>query len=212
MSNTIRTFNSLPQSLQELAIQLAITRARQDTYRDLRSIVEEAITAAAAGNTLQLTIAPHVAVDPAKPGEDQTAYQQAEPAGPNSDYKDPEIFDPKNQDNANDALSYLFSALRDAAMPEKHCGRTDCEACNAMFGKPEEKQEANKLRFQQVDHKEGIFGPVDIYRSALKDNVYAIMNRGKTALVQSENMNMISYQIAVEIVRLHGKEDRSIVG
>lgn len=210
MSNTIRTFNSLPQSLQELAVQLAITRARQDQHRDLRYIVEEAVVAA--GAALEVGVMPEVAVDPAKPGEDQTAYQQAEPAGPNTDYKDPEIFDPKSQDDAIDALSYLFSALREAAIPEKHCGRTDCEACNAMFGKPEEKQKVNKLRFQQVDHKEGVFGPVDIYRSALKDNVYAIMNRGKTALVQSENMNMISYQIAVEIVRLHGKEDRSIVG
>lgn len=210
MSNTIRTFNSLPQSLQELAIQLAITRARQDQYANLRNLVEEAVVAA--GAALEVGVMPEVAVDPAKPGEDQTAYQQAEPAGPNSDYKDPEIFDPKNQDDAADALSYLFSALREAAMPEKHCGRTDCEACNAMFGKPEEKREVNKLRFQQVDHKEGAFGPVDIYRSALKENVYAIMNRGKTALVQSENMSLITYQLAVEIVRAHGKEDRSIVG
>lgn len=210
MSNTIRTFKSLPQSLQELAIQLAIIRARQDQYANLRNLVEEAVVAA--GAALEVGVMPKVAVDPGKPGEDQTAYQQAEPAGPNSDYKDPEIFDPKNQDDAADALSYLFSALREAAMPEKHCGRTDCEACNAMFGKPEEKREVNKLRFQQVDHKEGAFGPVDIYRSALKENVYAIMNRGKTALVQSENMSLITYQLAVEIVRAHGKEDRSIVG
>lgn len=210
MSNTIRTFNSLPQSLQELAIQLAITRARQDQHANLRILVEEAVVAA--GAALEVGVMPEVAVDPAKPGEDQTAYQQAEPAGPNPDYKDPEIFDPKSQDDAIDALSYLFSALRDAAIPEKHCGRTDCEACNAMFGKLEEKREVNKLRFQPVAHKEGVFGPVDIYRSALKENVYAIMNRGKTALVQSENMNLITYQIAVEIVRAHGKEDRSIVG
>lgn len=210
MSNTIRTFNSLPQSLQDLAIQLAITRARQDQYANLRNLVEEAVIAA--GAALEVGAMPEVAVDPAKPGEDQTAYQQAEPAGPNSEYKDPEIFDPKSQDSAIDALGYLFSALREAAIPEKHCGRTDCEACNAMFGKPEEKREVNKLRFQQVDHKEGAFGPVDIYRSALKENVYAIMNRGKTALVQSENMSLITYQLAVEIVRAHGKEDRSIVG
>lgn len=210
MSNTIRTFNSLPKNLQELAIQLAITRAHQDQYANLRNLVEEAVVAASAA--LEVGVMPEVAVDPAKPGEDQTAYQQAKLSRPNSDYKDPEIFDPKNQDDAIDALNYLFSSLREAASPEKHCGRTDCEACNAMFGKPEEKQEVNKLHFQQVDHKEGAFGPVDIYRSALKENVYAIMNRGKTALVQSENMHLISYQIAVEIVRVHGREDRSIVG
>lgn len=210
MSNTIRTFNSLPQSLQDLAIQLIIIRSQQDQRANLRNLVEEAVVAA--GAALEVGVTPEVVFDPAKLGAYQSAYQQAEPSGQNPDYKDPEIFDPKNQDDATDALSYLLSALREAAMPEKHCGRTDCEACNAMFGKPEAKQEVNKLRFQQVDHKEGIFGPVDIYRSALKDNVYAIMNRGKTALVQSENMNMISYQIAVEIVRLHGKEDRSIVG
>lgn len=210
MSNTVRTFNSLPPSLQELAIQLVIIRSQQDQYANLRNLVEEAVVAA--GAALDVGVMPEVAVDPAKPGEDQTAYQQAEPTGPNPDYKDPEIFDPKNQDDAIDALSYLFSALREAAMPEKHCGSTDCEACNAMFSKPGEKQEVNKLRFQQIDHKEGAFGPVDIYRSALKENVYAIMNRGKTALVQSENMSLITYQLAVKIVRSHGKEDRSIVG
>lgn len=210
MSNTVRTFNSLPPSLQELAIQLVIIRSQQDQYANLRNLVEEAVVAA--GAALEVGVMPEVAVDPAKPGEDQTVYQQAEPAGLNPDYKDPEIFDPKNQDDAIDALSYLFSALREAAMPEKHCGRTDCEACNAMFGKPGEKQEVNKLRFQQVDHKEGAFGPVDIYRSALKENVYAIMNSGKTALVESSNIELMTYQAAVRIVREHGKEDRSIVG
>lgn len=212
MSNTIRTFNSLPQCLQELAIQLAITRARQDQHANLRNLVEEAVVAA--GAALEVGVMPEVAVDPAKPGEDQTAYQQAEPAGPNPDYKDPETFDPKNQDDAIDALSYLFSALRDAAIPEKHCGRTDCKACNAMFGKPdaEVKPESNKLRFVQVDHKEGAFGPVDIYRSSTTENVYAIMNRGKTAVIESPNMHLMPYQMAVEIVKVHGKADRSIVG
>lgn len=209
MSNTIRIFNSLPQNLQELAIQLAITRAQQFSDVNLRSLVEEAVFAA--GALVEYGKA-EVAVDPAKPGEGQTAYQQAEPNGPNPDYKDPEIFDPKNRDDAIDALSYLFSALREAAMPEKHCGRTDCEACNAMFGKPGEKREVNKLRFQQVDHKEGIFGPVDIYRSSVDPAVYAVMNRGKTALIESPDIDLLSYQAAVEIVRVHGKEDRSIVG
>jgi hypothetical protein len=210
MSNTTRTFNSLPPSLQNLAIQLVIIRAQQFEDANLRNLVEEAVLAAGAG--LEVGVMPEVAVDPAKPGEEQTAYQQTEFTGANLDYKDPEIFDPKNQDDAIYALSYLFSALRNTAMPEKHCGRTNCEVCNALFGKPEEKQEVNKLRFQQVDHKEGAFGPVDIYRSALKENVYAIMNRGKTALVESSNIELMTYQAAVRIVREHGKEGRSIVG
>lgn len=212
MSNTIRTFNSLPQCLQELAIQLAITRARQDQHANLRNLVEEAVVAA--GAALEVGVMPEVSVDPAKPDVDQTAYQQAEPAGPNPDYKDPEISDPKERNDAADALSYLFSVLRDTALPKMHCGRTDCEACNAMFGEPdvEAKPESNKLRFKQVDRKEGAFGPVNIYRSLTTENVYAIMNRGKTAVIESPNMHLMPYQMAVEIVKVHGKADRSIVG
>lgn len=210
MSNTIRTFNSLPQSLQELAIQLAVTRARQDQYANLRNLVEEAVVAA--GAALEVGVMPEVAVDPAKPGEHQTAYQQAEPAGPNSDYKDPEIFDPKNQDDAADALSYLFSKLREIAIPEKHCGRTDCEACNAMFGKLESNKFVAKLRFKFLERKNGAFGPVAIYQSAEKTQVYAIVNRGKTAVVEVNDIERLSYQLAVEIVRTHGKKDVSIDG
>lgn len=210
MSKTIRTFNSLPQSLQELAIQLAITRARQDQHASLRNLVEEAVVAA--GAALEVGVMPEVAVDPAKPGEDQTAYQQAEPAGPNSDYKDPEIFDPKSQDDAADALSYLFSKLREIAIPEKHCGRSDCEACNAMFGKPESNKFVAKLRFKFLERKNGAFGPVAIYQSAEKTQVYAIVNRGKTAVVEVSDIERLSYQLAVEIVRSHGKKDVSIVG
>lgn len=210
MSNTIRTFNSLPQSLQELAIQLAITRARQDQYANLRNLVEEAVVAA--GAALEVGVMPEVAADPAKPDSEQTAYQQAEPAGPNPDYKDPEIFDPKNQDDAVDALSYLFSALREAAIPEKHCGRTDCEACNAMFGKPEAKQPTNKLRFVQINRMDGASGPVDVYQSRNNPNVFAILHGGKTAVVESLNIIAMPYYMAVEIVKRHGKADRSIVG
>lgn len=210
MSNTIRTFNSLPQSLQELAIQLAITRARQDQHANLRILVEEAVVAA--GAALEVGVMPEVAVDPGKPGEDQTAYQQAEPAGPNPDYKDPEIFDPKSQDDAADALSYLFSALRDAAIPEKHCGRTDCEACNAMFGKPESEKSLAKLRFKLLERENGAFGPVTIYQSKEKPQVCAVVNRGKTAVIEVNDIGRLTYQLAVEIVRAHGRKDVSIVG
>ena len=210
MSNTIRTFNSLPQSLQELAIQLAITRARQDQHASLRILVEEAVIAA--GSALEVGVMPQVAVDSAKPGEDQTAYQQAEPAGPNPDYKDPEIFDSKNQDDAADALSYLFSALRDATIPEKHCGRTDCEACNAMFGKPESEKSLAKLRFKLLERENGAFGPVTIYQSKEKPQVCAVVNRGKTAVIEVNDIGRLTYQLAVEIVRAHGRKDVSIVG
>lgn len=210
MSNTIRTFNSLPQSLQELAIQLAVTRARQDQHTNLRILVEEAVVAA--GAALEVGVMPEVAVDPGKPGEDQTAYQQAEPAGPNSDYKDPKIFDPKSQDDAADALSYLFSALRDAAIPEKHCGRNDCEACNAMFGKPESEKSLAKLRFKLLERENGAFGPVTIYQSKEKPQVCAIVNQGKTAVIEVNDISLLTYQLAVEIVRAHGRKDVSIVG
>ena len=44
----IHTFASLPESLKSMAIELALIRARQDQYGNLRIIVEEAVAAAAA--------------------------------------------------------------------------------------------------------------------------------------------------------------------
>lgn len=208
----IHTFASLPESLRSLAIELATTRARQDQYRDLRDIVEEAVYAAAAAAELEVKVEKQVAVDPAKPGAEETVFQQAEAAGSNPDYVDPEIFDPKENNDALDALGYFLETLLGAVKPEKHCGRPECKACNELFGEVLDEGKANKMRFQQVDRKEGVFGPVDIYRSSINPLVYAIMNRGKTALVESSNIELMPYQAAVEIVRVHGKEDRSIVG
>ena len=212
MSTLIHTFASLPESLRGLAIELAITRARQDQYRDLRSIVEEAVAAAAAAAELEVKVEKTVAVDPAKPGAVETVLHQATAGGPNPDYVDPEIFDPKENNDALDALGYFLETLLGAVKPEKHCGRPECKACNELFGEVLDEGKANKMRFQQVDRKEGVFGPVDIYRSSINPLVYAIMNRGKTALVESSNIELMPYQAAVEIVRVHGKEDRSIVG
>lgn len=207
MSNTIRTFNSLPSSLQGLAIELAVIRARQDQHANLLNIVEEAVVAAGAALKVGVN------TDPAKPGEDQTAYQQAEPAGDsNPDYKDPEIFDPKTQDDNVDALSYLLASLRKAVTPKEHCGNPQCNACNTEFGELDSKEETNKLRFVQVIHQNGVFGPVDIYHSRTTPQVYAIMHKGRTAVIQTDNITEMPYQVAVEIVRLHGKDDRSIVG
>lgn len=212
MPTLIHTFASLPESLRGLAIELAITRARQDQYRDLRDIVEEAVAAAAAAAELEVKVEKNVAVDPAKPGTEETAFQQATAGGPNPDYVDPEIFDPKENNDALDALGYFLETLLGAVKPEKHCGRPECKACNELFGEVLDEGKANKMRFQQVDRKEGVFGPVDIYRSSINPLVYAIMNRGKTALVESSNIELMPYQAAVEIVRVHGKADRSIVG
>lgn len=212
MSTLIHTFASLPESLRGLAIELAITRARQDQYRDLRGIVEEAVAAAAAAAELEVKVEKNVAVDPAKPGAEETVTQQVEAGGANPDYVDPEIFDPKENNDALDALGYFLETLLGAVKPEKHCGRPECKACNELFGEVLGEGKANKMRFQQVDRKEGVFGPVDIYRSSINPLVYAIMNRGKTALVESSNIELMPYQAAVEIVRVHGKEDRSIVG
>ena len=215
MSTLIHTFASLPESLRGLAIELALIRARQDQYGNLRNIVEEAVVAAAAAAELEVSIEPHAprtAVDPAKPGSEETVTQQVTAGGPNPDYVDPEIFDPKENNDALDALGFFLETLLGAVKPEQHCGRPDCVACNTMFGEVPDEGKANKLRFQQIDHKEGIFGPVDVYRSSVNPAVYAVMNRGKTALIQSPNIDLLSYQAAVEIVRVHGKEDRSIVG
>lgn len=215
MSTLIHTFASLPESLRGLAIELALIRARQDQYGNLRNIVEEAVVAAAAAAELEVSVEPHAprtAVDPAKPGSEETVTQQVTAGGPNPDYVDPEIFDPKENNDALDALGYFLETLLGAVKPEKHCGRPECKACNEMFGEVLDEGKANKMRFQQVDRKEGVFGPVDIYRSSINPLVYAIMNRGKTALVESSNIELMPYQAAVEIVRVHGKADRSIVG
>lgn len=212
MSTSIKSFALLPESLRGLAIELAIIRARQDQHRDLRTIVEEAITAAVAANSLDLTIHPHVAVDPAKPGTEETAYQEVA-ASPDSDYVDPEIFDPASgKDDTLDALTYLFGNLTAMGKPEKHCGRADCKACNHSFGKRKEKQENPKARFRLFAVKDGGFGPVSIYRNESNLDVYALVHRGKTTLVEISDVGLISYQAAVEIIRIHGKEDCSTIG
>lgn len=212
MSTLIHTFASLPESLRGLAIELAITRARQDQYRDLRGIVEEAVAAAAAAAELEVKVEKNVAVDPAKPGTEETTFQQATTGGPNPDYVDPEIFDPKENNDALDALGYFLETLLGAVKPEKHCGRPECKACNELFGEVLDEGKANKMRFVQVFHQDGAFGPVDIYQSRTNPKVFALMNKGRTALIESDNITQMPYQAAVEIVRVHGKADRSIVG
>ncbi|ARB11763.1 hypothetical protein CB1_36 [Pectobacterium phage vB_PatP_CB1] len=199
----IHTFASLPESLKSMAIELALIRASQDQYGNLRNIVEEAVAAAAAAADLEVRVKPRVAVDPAKPGAEETATMQAEPAGPNPGYKDPDTLD---------TLGYFLKPLLSETKPEKHCGRPDCKARNELFDEVLDEGKANKMRFQQVDRKEGLLGLVDIYRSSVNPLVYAIMNRGKTALVESSNIELMPYHAAVEIVRVHGKADRSIVG
>lgn len=212
MSTLIHTFASLPESLRGLAIELAITRARQDQYRDLRGIVEEAVAAAAAAAELEVKVEKNVAVDPAKPGTEESALQQATAGGPNPDYVDPEIFDPKENNDALDALGYFLETLLGAVKPEKHCGRPECKACNEMFGELKADEQPNKMRFVQVFHQDGAFGPVDIYQSRTNPKVFALINKGRTALIESDNITQMPYQAAVEIVRVHGKADRSIVG
>lgn len=212
MPTLIHTFASLPESLRGLAIELAITRARQDQYRDLRGIVEEAVAAAAAAAELEVKVEKDVAVDPAKPGAEETVTQQVETGGPNPDYVDPEIFDPKENNDALDALGYFLETLLGAVKPEKHCGRPECKACNELFGELKADEQPNKMRFVQVFHQDGAFGPVDIYQSRTNPKVFALMNKGRTALIESDNITQMPYQAAVEIVRVHGKADRSIVG
>lgn len=212
MSTLIHTFASLPESLRGLAIELAITRARQDQYSDLRGIVEEAVAAAAAAAELEVKVEKNVTVDPAKPGTEEIAFQQATAGGPNPDYVDPEIFDPKENNDALDALGYFLETLLGAVKPEKHCGRPECKACNEMFGELKADEQPNKMRFVQVFHQDGAFGPVDIYQSRTNPKVFALMNKGRTALIESDNITQMPYQAAVEIVRVHGKADRSIVG
>lgn len=202
------TFVDLPANVQEMVLSSVYAINKKNGYIDHTAgpaAVAQAIALLEYGKA-------EVAVDPAKPGTEETAFQQATAGGPNPDYVDPEIFDPKENNDALDALGYFLETLLGAVKPEKHCGRPECKACNELFGEVLDEGKANKMRFRQVDRKEGVFGPVDIYRSSINPLVYAIMNRGKTALVESSNIELMPYQAAVEIVRVHGKEDRSIVG
>lgn len=202
------TFVDLPANVQEMVLSSVYAINKKNGYIDHTAgpaAVAQAIALLEYGKA-------EVAVDPAKPGTEETAFQQATADGPNPDYVDPEIFDPKENNDVLGALGYFLETLLGAVKPEKHCGRPECKACNELFGEVLDEGKANKMRFQQVDRKEGVFGPVDIYRSSINPLVYAIMNRGKTALVESSNIELMPYQAAVEIVRVHGKADRSIVG
>ena len=217
MSNYIHDFASLPTKVQEVVLSSLYEINKNNGYVDPKigkDLVAQAVVMMGYSHP-NVTIVPapvNVKTDMAKPGAEETAFQQAEAAGPNPNYVNPEIFDPKENNDALDALGYFLETLLRAAKPEQHCGRPECVACNAIFGEVPDEGKANKLRFQQIDHKEGIFGPVDIYRSSVNPAVYAVMNRGKTALIESPDIDLLSYQAAVEIVRAHGKEDRSIVG
>lgn len=202
------TFVDLPDNVQEMVLSSVYAINKKNGYIDHTAgpaAVAQAIALLEYGKA-------EVAVDPAKPGAEETVFQQETTGGPNPDYVDPEIFDPKENSDVMDALGYFLKTLLGAVKPEKHCGRPECKACNELFGEMLDEGKANKMRFQQVDRKEGVFGPVDIYRSSINPLVYAIMNRGKTALVESSNIELMPYQAAVEIVRVHGKADRSIVG
>ena len=217
MSNYIHDFASLPTKVQEVILSSLYEINKNNGYVDPKigkDLVAQAVVMMRYSHP-NATIVPapvNVKIDMAKPGAEETAFQQAEAAGSNPNYVDPEIFDPKENNDALDALGYFLETLLGAVKPEQHCGRPECVACNTMFGEVPDESKANKLRFQQIDHKEGIFGPVDIYRSSVNPAVYAVMNRGKTALVESPDIDLLSYQAAVEIVRAHGKEDRSIIG
>lgn len=217
MSNYIHDFVSLPTKVQEVILSSLYEINKNNGYVDPnigKNLVAQAVVMMGYSHP-SVTIVPNpvnAKTDLAKPGAEETATQQVEAGSPNPDYVDPEIFDPKENNDALDALGYFLETLLGAVKPEKYCGRPECKACNELFGEVPDEGKANKMRFQQVDRKEGVFGPVDIYRSSINPLVYAIMNRGKTALVESSNIEMMPYQAAVEIVRVHGKADRSIVG
>lgn len=218
MSNYIHDFASLPTKVQEVVLSSLYEINKNNGYVDPKvgkDLVAQAVVMMGYSHP-NVTIVPapvNVKADMAKPGAEETTFQQATAGGgPNPDYVDPEIFDPKENNDALDALGFFLETLLGAVKPEQHCGRPECVACNELFGEVPDEGKANKMRFQQVDRKEGLLGPVDIYRSSVNPLVYAIMNRGKTALVESSNIELMPYQAAVEIVRVHGKADRSIVG
>jgi hypothetical protein len=210
--SSIHTFVALPDSLKSMAIELALIRARQDQYGNLRNIVEEAVAAAAAAADLEVNVKTQVVVDPAKAGAKETVTIQAGAANPNPDYVDPEIFDPKENNDGLDALGYPPETLLNAVKPEKQYGRPKRKVCSDLFGELKADEQPNNLRFVQILHRDGAFGPVDIYQSRIKPKVFAIMNKGCTALIESDNIAQLPYQATVEIVRVHGKADRSIVG
>lgn len=187
MSNTIRTFNSLPSSLQGLAIELAVTRARQDQYANLRNLVKEAVVAA--GAALEVGVMPEVAVGPAKP------------AGPNPDYKDPEIFDPKAAQNSIESFKEVFSTLLNSIEPKEHCGRADCVACNAVLGelKPE---------FSYVKSLGGVDGELCIERSNNIAEVYKLTHKDRSVVVGIPQINELNYFVGTQIVKKHGKRNK----
>lgn len=202
------TFVDLPANVQEMVLSSVYAINKKNGYIDHTAgpaAVAQAIALLEYGKA-------EVAVDPAKPGAEETVTQQVEAGGPNPDYVDPEIFDPKENNDALDALGYFLETLLGAVKPEKHCGRPECKACNELFGEVLDEGKANKMRFVQVFHQDGAFGPVDIYQSRINPKVFALMNKGRTALIESDNITQMPYQAAVEIVRVHGKADRSIVG
>ncbi|QYN79831.1 exonuclease [Kosakonia phage Kc283] len=202
------TFVDLPANVQEMVLSSVYAINKKNGYIDHTagpSAVAQAIALMEYGSV-------DVAVDPAKPDAEETVTMQAEPTGDNPEYADPEIFDPKEADDAMDALAYFFENILRLKRPEKHCGRPECKACNELFGELKVDEQSNKQRFVQVFHQDGVFGPVDIYQSRTNSKVYALMNNGRTALIESDNITQMPYQAAVEIVRVHGKVDRSIVG
>lgn len=217
MSNYIHDFVSLPTKVQEVILSSLYEINKNNGYVDPnigKNLVAQAVVMMGYSHP-SVTIVPNpvnTKIDLAKPGAEETATQQVEAGIPNPDYVDPEIFDPKENNDALDALGYFLETLLGAVKPEKHCGRPECKACNELFGELKADEQPNKMRFVQVFHQDGAFGPVDIYQSRTNPKVFALMNKGRTALIESDNITQMPYQAAVEIVRVHGKADRSIVG
>lgn len=168
MSKVIGTFLSLPESLQTLAIELALTRARQDQYLKLSIIVEEAVLAANSALTVGVNPEPEAA-----------SCQEVTANGSNSPYVDPDVKKETKEvsNDMSDALNFLFRSW-------------------IPFG-----------------CKDGNFGPVHIYRGRNSTNNYKICNRGKSLVLESNDIDLVPYQAAVELISLHGKAyDDDILG
>lgn len=211
--STIRKYRALTPELQGLAIELAITRARQDQYADLTQVVTNAVIAAGAALSVGET-APELTaeanVDPAKPGSETTvtATFGIKPDAPNPVQNGAALFDElKTGDDALDALSFVLRAMLGGEKKE-HCGNPECNGCNEHFGpvttpaKPKlqlKKLDAEAYQFNRDDWTAVAFKYIDnsvngiaIFRSVKEPNRYALIRsdegtEGKIAFIHCES-------------------------
>lgn len=203
MSNYIHDFVSLPTKVQEVILSSLYEINKNNGYVDPnigKNLVAQAVVMMRYSHP-SVTIVPNpvnAKTDLAKPGAEETATQQVEAGSLNPDYVDPEIFDPKENNDALDALGFFLETLLGAAKPEQHCGRPECVACNAVFGelKPE---------FSYVKSLRGVDGELIVEQSNNVAEVYKLTHKDRSVVVGIPQINELNYFVGTQIVKKHGK-------